>query len=713
MATVGHAYLKVMPSLEGLGRELRGEVQRAEQTAPPAQIKVRLDKHSVTRLPGQITRALAGLSSAGLASIGAQAGVGLLAGLASALATAGGSAGMLPSILAAAGVAAGTLRLGLSGIGDALAALREGDAAALAKALGTLAPAARAAVTEIAALGGGFSRLRLSVQESLFAGLAERVRDLGARYLPILTTGLSLVADGFNTAARGLADFLASAATQADVGDILLNVARAVQTIAPAAAPLAGVVRDLVAVGASVLPAFAAGAATAATELGRMVAAARESGQLENWISSGLAALGQLAGVLGNIARLVSGVVTAGQNVGSGLLGVIDEITGRLAEFVNSTAGQQALGAFFDSAMRLGTALVPVLTQVASIIGTVIAPAIADLGAALVNSDGLQTFLGGLRDGLAAIAPALPVIGQAIGAVATALAPLLGPLGQAIGALLTGLAQALITAAPLLQPVIAALGQLLAALVPLIPELTRIAQAWLEVNAVALPFVTFILRVLIAVIPAVVGVLRFLADAFTFAIGPVRAVSQAIDWLLHNPLTQLPVVAAAKIVEFVGWFRTLPPRVRETLAGLGDLLLQPGRDLVNGLRRGFEQAWAGFRDFVLGLGRGLIGQVQGIFGIRSPSRVFAEIGANLTAGLAQGVQRTAPLPVQAVNGMAAGVAGAAALPLPGLPPAPRLPTTPIPAAGRSITVNVHPQPGQSEAAIAAMVSRRLAYDARL
>jgi hypothetical protein len=55
--------------------------------------------------------------------------------------------------------------------------------------------------------------------------------------------------------------------------------------------------------------------------------------------------------------------------------------------------------------------------------------------------------------------------------------------------------------------------------------------------------------------------------------------------------------------------------------------------------------------------------VKAFLGIRSPSRVFAEIGGHTTAGLALGINRGAPAAVDSVRRMAAGitVAGAATL----------------------------------------------------
>ena len=65
-----------------------------------------------------------------------------------------------------------------------------------------------------------------------------------------------------------------------------------------------------------------------------------------------------------------------------------------------------------------------------------------------------------------------------------------------------------------------------------------------------------------------------------------------------------------------------------------------GSRLVEGLRNGIARAWSSLTSWVSGLMSGLTGLVNRIFGIRSPSRVWAEIGEYLDLGLAQGIEST-------------------------------------------------------------------------
>ncbi len=63
-----------------------------------------------------------------------------------------------------------------------------------------------------------------------------------------------------------------------------------------------------------------------------------------------------------------------------------------------------------------------------------------------------------------------------------------------------------------------------------------------------------------------------------------------------------------------------------------------GRNLVEGLMNGVGGAWNALVEKVRSLANSLIAQIKSWFGIASPSKVFAEIGEYLDAGLEQGIE---------------------------------------------------------------------------
>ena len=64
-----------------------------------------------------------------------------------------------------------------------------------------------------------------------------------------------------------------------------------------------------------------------------------------------------------------------------------------------------------------------------------------------------------------------------------------------------------------------------------------------------------------------------------------------------------------------------------------------GSNMVAGLLNGISGNWGGLVSVVVGYANNLIARIKSAFGIASPSKVFAEIGEYLDAGLEQGLER--------------------------------------------------------------------------
>lgn len=67
---------------------------------------------------------------------------------------------------------------------------------------------------------------------------------------------------------------------------------------------------------------------------------------------------------------------------------------------------------------------------------------------------------------------------------------------------------------------------------------------------------------------------------------------------------------------------------------------QIGKNMLAGMQGGIENDWGPFEGWLTSLMQMLIKSISGIFGIFSPSRVFADIGENLILGLQEGVADT-------------------------------------------------------------------------
>lgn len=89
-----------------------------------------------------------------------------------------------------------------------------------------------------------------------------------------------------------------------------------------------------------------------------------------------------------------------------------------------------------------------------------------------------------------------------------------------------------------------------------------------------------------------------------------------------------------------------------------------GIAIVDGIISGLRSGWSALRDTVVGMADSTIGWVKEKLGIRSPSRVFAEIGAFTMQGFERGILQNDTGPLNALGGVArqlAGIGSAAAL----------------------------------------------------
>jgi hypothetical protein len=124
-----------------------------------------------------------------------------------------------------------------------------------------------------------------------------------------------------------------------------------------------------------------------------------------------------------------------------------------------------------------------------------------------------------------------------------------------------------------------------------------------------------------------------------------------LPWIV----AQAPEIAATLVewaIAFAAWVGDEGwPRLRDALGEMAGMLWDwlaerataiaadgsVGRAIVDGIEAGIRNAWDGFLDWIDSTFGGLIRTVSGIFGVASPSTVFAAIGGSLIDGLWEGM----------------------------------------------------------------------------
>lgn len=214
-----------------------------------------------------------------------------------------------------------------------------------------------------------------------------------------------------------------------------------------------------------------------------------------------------------------------------------------------------------------------------------------------------------------------------------------------------------------------------------------------------------------------------------------RVAGRAILWLgravLLNPIgLTLTAIAGAAYLIWRHW-DVIGPKLAavwqavkdafsgawQWISGLPQRMMEAGRAILDGLLSGLRERWQALKDGVSGIASGIADTVRGALGIRSPSRVFAEIGGHLMGGLQLGIERSSGRPLAAMRTVAGALAvpmaaGAMALGSAGAATAGGMPAAPI-----QITVNLNgpasPEAAQDvAAAVRREVERALAESAR-
>lgn len=82
-----------------------------------------------------------------------------------------------------------------------------------------------------------------------------------------------------------------------------------------------------------------------------------------------------------------------------------------------------------------------------------------------------------------------------------------------------------------------------------------------------------------------------------------------------------------------------------------------GKAILEGIKQGITNGWDAFASWLTGIVQSIVDAVLATLGIKSPSKVFADIGKQMMAGMAQGIARGAILPMQTMQLATAGVIG--------------------------------------------------------
>lgn len=253
----------------------------------------------------------------------------------------------------------------------------------------------------------------------------------------------------------------------------------------------------------------------------------------------------------------------------------------------------------------------------------------------------LQTMLPRFADGMTQLVNGLvPYVGPAM-------EMLLPALVQGVGGLVSGIVQALPAAVEAIAAVVPMLVEQITILLP------QILNAGIDIIAA---LASGIAGNLPALIPAAVDAIITVAEGLVDHVDEIIiAAGSLIAGLTQGLIEALPRLVV-RLPEIIG---AIVKGLLSGMASIGEV----GSQLVRGLFDGISNAASWLYDKLRGWVSDVLGWVKGLFGIHSPSKVFAnEIGKFIPPGITLGVEQAMP---RAMRDMSEELSALSALPMGG------------------------------------------------
>lgn len=506
----------------------------------------------------------------------------------------------LPSLLASVAIPVGSIALGLDGI---------------KKAAQSIAPQ--------------FDALKASVSSVFEQGLGPVFQQLTS-LMPILTSGFSGVAQQLVGVAQGVTNVLTSSGGMAQMATIFGNVGDFIGALTPTLQSFTSTMLTLGADGAKNLGLLLQPLQQFATQFDQMIGRVSQSGVLQG-------AFQGLSQTLGSLLTLFNQLFESGlqamSQLGGPLSNMISGIGNAFVAFMPALTSFSALAGnvFGELGNQLGpilTSLTPGLSMLADTLGTTLTGALKSLGPTLVPlatslSNGVVAALQQLQPILPGVIQSFVQLGTAIGGQLTSYLPQLATaFGQIAGVLaenaplmlqmlastLTSMVPVLVKAAPGMMQLAQGLADLMVSVGPAVPMMVQVAGAVIQVGT--------------ALAGGVVGAIQGFASAFQQAVSAVSSFVGAV---------------VSGVGQVISEITSLPGKITSAVSNFGSLLVQAGKDLIQGLINGIKSMASAAISAATDIASSVAGAVKGFLGIHSPSVVFDQIGQNIGQGLVNGL----------------------------------------------------------------------------
>lgn len=340
----------------------------------------------------------------------------------------------------------------------------------------------------------------------------------------------------------------------------------------------------------------------------------------------------------GRLSTLKDNAMSALGAITTGLSDIAkDTVLPTLTGYVDRLATAFETGGFSGLFGELGSVLGDAFSQIAT--------------AAPQLVDGALGLLQGLMDAVVQNIPVIiPAVVQILSSFTNFLLMNLPMLTQAALDILVALATGIATQLPTLIPtIVQTLLTIVDTLIANIPMLTTAAiQLMIGLaNGIIASLPMLIERIPEIILALINGIVENLPALLTASVQIIVQLAQGIIGAIPQLLEAVPEIITA----IVQAFGELAPEI-----------WQAGKDLVTGLWQGISDAGAWLWDQIKGFGQSVIGNIKGVFGISSPSKVMREqVGKQISAGIGEGITDNEGEVTDATDSLADSVLGSADL----------------------------------------------------
>ena len=151
------------------------------------------------------------------------------------------------------------------------------------------------------------------------------------------------------------------------------------------------------------------------------------------------------------------------------------------------------------------------------------------------------------------------------------------------------------------------------------------------------------------------SVKTWFADLATKIVTAVGDVTETLKQKGTDFLAGMQSGLTAKWLSLKAWVTSLPNKILDAIPDVTTLLFQVGWDMIDGFWDGIVSMWDWVEDEILGLYNRLPAVVRKVLESASPSKVFFEIGEDITLGLAYGILDQEQAAVNAVRRVATAI----------------------------------------------------------